>query len=33
MITGEPRDTETVMRGSERDYWKSVFFFKKITRW
>ena len=23
-VTGEPRDTETVMRGSERDRWKST---------
>ena len=23
-VTGEPRDTETVKRGSERDRWKST---------
>lgn len=26
-ITGEPRDIERVMRGSEEGYWKSAYFF------
>ena len=33
MITGEPRDTERVMRGSERGCWKSAFVLLKATRW
>jgi hypothetical protein len=30
-VTGEPRDTETIKRGSERGRWKSVS--QGITRW